>query len=464
MSPPTSLPCASELAAQLIEDGHGKAGDDLEQIAEDCWAESGNGQAFAAALPIAKWRVRPTNVCHQVLAELVAEGIVDTILTTNWDTCLELALRDLRVPYSPIRRTEEMATADARSARVAKLNGCIEQAEAIKARRSDVDSPEWGSEWAQALLASNVLSSSLLFVGYSGASRAATRTIENIRRDASGLDWVVDRLAKEKAEERERSAAFLAALGVTDDKYLEVDARSFFEALREQIYPFLLSAPMGQAKALVENLLAPTRVTPSELVQAVDQVRRAWRALGQAGAQSLLKSAMPGIGQSLYAPIVPTAEVVGRYWAWTGILLWSGAASLDEARQGHVNVISPAASGPVPVLPVLCAPDQRRGEVCAAAVAAVSRNATPATVFVGLAVGGIGPLMAPTSPYSVARGRARADVARGGAIRVLTWQDANTVFNLASDGVDGGHLSEAVKQAALASVSGLAVSPDEAGR
>lgn len=466
MMPPTLLPSASQLAAELIHAGLGKPGEDLEQIAEDCWQASGDERVFVGALPISKWRVRPTNECHKVLAELAAEGLVRTILTTNWDTCLEAALRETGVPYTPIARNEDLATSDATSARVAKLNGCIEQAGTIKARRTDVDSPDWCSEWTKALLASNVLSSSLLFVGYSGASRAATRTIEAIRKEphSAGLDWVVDRIAKEKAEESERSSDFLSALGVAIDKYLEWDAKSFFEELREQIYPLLLSAPMGQAKTLVENLLGPTSIDPPDIVEAVDQFRESWRALGQSGAQSLLKSAMHRPDGLPYAPVVPTAEVLGRYWAWAGLLLWAGAASLDEAQHGQIGLISVTPAGKVTVLPVLCESDQRRGEACAATVATLLRSGVPATTFLGLAVGGAGPLTAPTSPYSVARGRPRADVARGGAIRILEWQDADSVFDLVSDGIDGTNLAEAIKHAALTSVSGTAVATDEAGR
>jgi hypothetical protein len=449
MAPPTLLPSASRLAEQLVDDGHGKAGDDLEQIAEDCWSASGDGRLFATALPIASWRIRPINVCHRVIAELAAEGLVNTILTTNWDTCLETALHEIGVPYWPIRSAEDLAVAHNADARVAKLNGCIELPLSIKARRTEVDSPDWGSEWATALVASNVLSSSLLFVGYSGASRAATRTIERIRREphSAGLDWVVDLMPKQEAEARERSADFLAALGVNADKYLQSDAARFFESLREGLYPLLLSEPMKSAATLLDNLLKPVGVDPTKVVGAVGDVRQAWAALGQNGAQLLLRSAQSGPKTSSYVPILGVADQIGRFWAWVGMVLWAGAGSLDQNRLGHINLTLSGVSAPVRLLPVLCGPDQRRDEAGASVVAALEGNATPSTVYVGVVMNGVGPLSGPTSPYSVARGRARTDVARGGGVRVLTWQGAGTLFDLVSPETDPDKLAAAIRQA-----------------
>ena len=137
MVPPTKLPSAAQLAKRLIARGYGAAGDDLEEIAEKCW-ERGSWQLFAQALATEDWRSREPNICHEVMAQLAAEGLLPIILTTNWDTTLETALSRQQVLYTCVSRPADLAIASPIAVRVVKLHGCVETPETVRARRAEV--------------------------------------------------------------------------------------------------------------------------------------------------------------------------------------------------------------------------------------------------------------------------------------------------------------------------------------
>ncbi len=450
MAAPTSLPSAPELARDLIASGYGKEGDDLEEIAERCWATNGNGQLFATALPISDWRNRRTNVCHQVLAELAAEGLVHTILTTNWDTCLESAMHEVGVQFSPLRRTADLAVAAHGVVRVGKLHGCIEDPGTIVARRTEVDSAEWGSEWAEALTLHSGLSDSLLFVGYSGASRAATGTIGRIRREphSAGLDWVVDYLPRDAAEGRERPAGFLAALRVGADKYIESDAGAFFWSLRHQVFPLLLSEPRRRARVRIEKLFQPTHVNAAGVLGAAERVEQAWVELGQVGAQVELQSCVPSrmTAPSRYIPILGLSHELGAYWSWIAMLVWAGAGQIELCSDG-VNVTVAGGGTHLPVVPVLCEGTERRDEACAITLSSMAKAPSPSIAYIGVVVGGQGPITGPARRYSMVRGLASANVARGGEVRVA-WQEAGTLFNVVTANADEGPLAQTLQRTA----------------
>jgi hypothetical protein len=269
----------------------------------------------------------------------------------------------------------------------------------------------------------------------------------------TGPDWVVDLLPKETAEQQERPAALLAALRISDDKYLPRDAGEFFESLRQQLYPLLLKGPNQAATAFVEGLLKPLRIDASAVAAAIGEVEKSWATLGQAGAQTLLRLCLPSLTASRYVPVLRVADELGRFWAWVGMMVWAQAGSLDEARPGAVDIAFPGMLTAVHVLPVLCRAGDRRDEACASALASIPESATPSSSYVGVVVGGSGPL--PTSlvsAYSVVRGPATPGVARGGETRVVSWQKADSLFELASVGIDGPRLADAVRRQAASFV------------
>ena len=191
---PAELPTAAGLAQQLVEKGAGHPGESLEDIAERLWRDGG-WQEFARSLPLDDWRARPCNRSHEVVAELCKEGLVRSILTTNWDVLIESALAQVRQPYSLVLRANSLATEALDSVTVIKLHGCINHADLMRATRTHVENTDWIDEWARALFENVLRMHSLLFVGYSGASRAATATAARIAsvEGRTMSDTVVDK-------------------------------------------------------------------------------------------------------------------------------------------------------------------------------------------------------------------------------------------------------------------------------
>ncbi len=444
MVPPTSLPSASELAADLVDQGFGSTGDDLEEVAEWCW-QRGGWQMFPRALPTEEWRARQPNVCHAVIAEFAAEGLLLAILTTNWDTMLEMALNDCGVPFARIAEPEDLAVSSALATQVIKLHGCIDTPRTIRARRTVVDSDEWAADWAGAVFAVTLRTKSVLFVGYSGASRATTRTIERVSLEAarSRLDWMVGRVPFDEAITRDRTAHLLEALGADQGGYLNMETPVFFTELRGQMYPLLLNRPKHHARQLVEALFEPTEIVSADVMAAVEQVVATWKDAGQPAGQRALQQAVPGRQQRGYVPIVPNAKEIGTYWAWIGTAIWAEAVTLEP---GTLRAeVSSEEFGPVPIVPVICSPTDRCGETAATALGLLAdAGTTPYARYVGLVVGGNGPIDSPDSSYSVARGIPMPDVVRGGAVEV-DWIKPDGLFDLARRDVASDEFGEAVQ-------------------
>ncbi len=444
MARPTSLPSADSLAHALVEDGYGQEGDDLEQLAEWCW-EQGDPLMFARALPSADWRARQPNDCHLVLAELAAERLVTEILTTNWDTMLEVALNRSGVPHQCVEKPNALAAAGGSiAARVIKLHGCIDSPETIRARRSDVDSEEWVADWAESVFAVNLRSKSVLFAGYSGASRATTRTIERISAEASRsqLDWMVGLTPLEEAVTHERTARLVAALGADQGGYVNMDALEFFRQLRQEIYPLLLARPRQRATSLLEALLAPTKVPAEAVMSRMQLVSDSWTEAGQGAGQEAMRQAAATFARP-YVPVVSAAEWIGEYWAWIAVVTWASAADLSASALHAETKGAGAAS--IEIVPVFCEVGGSRREAAAATLAALAtKGSSPSVSYVGIVFGGKGPFRRPPAPFSVVRGTSAPDIIRGGEV-IIEWASPDEFFNLVEQEAPAESIAEAIR-------------------
>ena len=444
MAAPTSLPSAGVLATELVERGYGQEGDDLEQVAEWCW-ERGDPMLFARALPSADWRARQPNDCHMVLAELAAEQLVVEILTTNWDTMIEVALNWCGVPHKCIEQPGDLAVAGRSAVQVIKLHGCIDTLTTIRARISEVDSEEWAADWAGPVFEVQLRSKSVLFAGYSGASRATTRTIERISAEASRsqLDWTVGRTPLDEAITRERTARLLEALGPDQGGYINMDALDFFRQLRVEIYPLLLARPKQHATNLLDSLLGPTDVAVDEVISVVREVSNSWKDAGQGSGQQVLRRAVGTTSARAYVPIIPNAQEMGQYWAWVAMVIWAGAANFNASTlQAEA---AGTGAGPIHVVPVFCRPGSARRQAAAEALIELAQaSASPSISYIGIVVGGAGPFKAPAVTFSVTRGTSAPDVVRGGNVNV-EWTAPEEVFNLAEQETPSSEVAAAIR-------------------
>jgi len=440
MIAPTSLPSAQQLADQLTAGGYGSAGDDLEQVAEVCSARGG-WQLFAQAISDVDWRARKPNTCHRVIAELASEGLISAVMTTNWDMALENALTGTEVMHTCVSRPQDLAVASPRAVKVVKLHGCIETPENIRAKRSEVDAEAWATDWAAEVFAVMLRSTSILYAGYSGASRATTRTIQRISEDDKRVasDWVVGRKPREEAAENQRTKDFLDASGVDESRYVDGGAAEFFAALRNEVYPLLLERPRSVAETLVKSLISPTEIPPDGVLANLEQLVGAWRSVGQAGAQAELRASFPVDRDRAYSAIIPRAAELGRYWAWLTLMCNAGVARVD------VGSLRALVDADIEIVPVICDSSQRRDEVAPLALDLLA-NVTdqPSRRFVGVVVGGTGPMPTFSSKYDMVRAEGSADIVRGRNMQV-DWISVDDVFNLATAGVSAAAYAAAVR-------------------
>jgi hypothetical protein len=444
MAAPTSLPSAGVLASELVERGYGQEGDDLEQVAEWCW-EHGDPLWFAKALPTADWHARQPNDCHMVVAELAAEQLIVEILTTNWDTMIEVALNRCGVPYKRIEQPADLAAAGGPAIQVIKLHGGIDTLNTIRARKSEVDSEGWAEEWAGSVFAVQLRSKSVLFAGYSGASRATTRTMERISAEASRSqpDWMVGRAPPDQVITQERTARLLEALGPGHGGYINMDALDFFRQLRQEVYPLLLARPKQHATTLLDSLLRPTDVAVDDVVLVVRQVSNSWKDAGQRSGQEALRQAVGATSALAYVPIVPNAREIGEYWAWVAMVTWAGAATFNGST---LQAEAAGAGGDgTQVVPVFCRPGGARRQAAAEALLDLTQTtASPSKAYIGIVVGGTGPFKAPTMTFSVSRGTPAPDVVRGGNVSV-EWAAPEEVFNLAEQETPASNIAAAIR-------------------
>lgn len=453
MEPDSNLPSASELAELLISRGHGQTGESLEDIAERL-VLGGGWQSFTAALPRADWRVARCNEAHTVLAELCREGLVRRVLTTNWDTLVEAALRNVGLAYAPIVNAAALATEPPDTVAVIKLHGCIDHPESLKAARSEIESPTWANDWAAALFETLVRSNSILFVGYSGSARAATHTIAKIIRagDRSNDDYLVDKRSYTDLQADGVAASFVEALALTVDRFRQLGATEFFRNLREGIFPLLLERPLTESRSLLQALCAPTRVDRSQIEAELIALRERWAEAGPLVAQEWLRSTFTAFPECRathsYLSLSQRKSEIGRCLAWIALALWAGAVRMDSpnANELDIEVLANGESPTgIPCVIAVCLSSDRRDTVAYQATMRRSTSgAAPLTPCVGVLFGGVGPDPRPTRDFSVARGLRRGSVARTGSV-LISWTDGERLFQFFEPEAEGNVVAQRVK-------------------
>ena len=429
---PSRLPTASGLAEELVAKGAGETGDALEDIAEKAF-ERGDWQEFAQILPIEEWRVRPANTIVRVIAELCKEELILRILNTNWDILIERALKEIGQPYALVVDATTMATQPADATQVIKVNGCIEHPEFIKATREQVESADWLDAWVAALFDVLIRTNSLLFAGYSGASRAATTAITRIigAGERGSRDFLVDRATPaEIGRSSESGRRFIEVVELGG--VFTGEATEFFEALRAAVFPLLLNAPATRAKEMAEEVVRPTNIPDDELEALILELAQAFQTAGPLESQRWLQSCFGSFEDcehsNPYLPVIPNGTEIGKCLLFLAVAKWSDRLRVEGYPLGFSVGIGQSPADFAYRL-VVCPPGKRRDVVAREAVARFASEARdqPGQLVVGVSFGGLGDLEETMTTFNVARGSQVADAARGGGASV-GWVNADDFF------------------------------------
>jgi hypothetical protein len=427
---PSDIESASQLAQKLIDAGYGKPSQALEQVADDIFAKGGEQPwiLFGRLIEDQGWRGKPCNDAHKVMAELAKEGLIRWIMTTNWDLLIESALSQTGVDHSVLMRAEDFGTQSTDRPIVTKLHGCLTKPEHIKVTTDHMDSREWLERWAGVLFETVVRGSSLVFVGYSGSSRAVSATLKTLLESGhrSGPDYLVDIRNAEEVSGSEEGARLIAALQLEDGNDFDSGSCNFFRALREAVYPKLLTDPYRAAQTLVEGLVDPTPFDSSSLAGYLETLRDRWAAAGSAGGQSALLMTFSGFGYDAhanpYVPIRKHKDRLAEWWSWITVALWAESVAVRQDLRMFM------AESDREVVSCVCPESQRRDSTALRLQAFVTdRIDKPGANFLGVVLGGTGPLPERTEPFSVSRGSGTPSVARGGGTS-FTWMKADDLL------------------------------------
>lgn len=422
MDPPSDLPSAQQLADQLSDQGFGRAGDSLEDVAEYCYQASGSTDLFAKMLPLAEWELRTPNDMHVLVAELGAEGLITYVLTTNWDNMVEHAMERAGVLHVQIARAADLATAPPDAVKVVKLHGSSRLPETLSARKADVEAEDWAADWAAALSEHVIQSHEMLFVGYSGSSAATTKTIAKlVAGGRTGPDFIVSPSGYEGLTAKHTGQDLIDALQATATNVTQATAVQFADSMRDALYPLLLTRARVMGTALAVSLTKDTSVSADWLAKEIGGLCSEWVKAGRVdGRKSLAVILSCPIDK--YVPLVPNAKRIAEIWMWLGLAQWAGILELPS-RPGEP--LRPMKSNRGQLVLVSCPDDLRRDQCAYATVRALSESLqAPSVNARGFLWSGLGPPPPKaTAPLSMVRGEPTPDVVRGGATSI-DWQVA----------------------------------------
>lgn len=168
------------------------------------WQKGPDGLCKALALDNFT-RLRP-QPAHYAIAALALEGIIEEVISTNWDTCIEDAVRELssgardlcRPVTSLAQYRKGRCTADASALLLYKINGCAEGYKPSKRLDDERELPvvtterqlqDFGKrQWARDLLRDRARSRVLLFSGFGSDEPQVRHTVLQLMEEFSQDD------------------------------------------------------------------------------------------------------------------------------------------------------------------------------------------------------------------------------------------------------------------------------------
>ncbi len=191
MAPDTDLPGGRRLGEMLHErlevrlSGYTAPSDTSDLLAVADAAVAAMGELLPLqyeVLELADFDQASPNFGHRALALLLAEGAVSNLLLWNWDDCVERsALEGERLQVA--RTLEDVQQLEVPS--VAKIHGCVTRAETLLITSEQLDAPPF---WTDATFASELRSSTAVFIGVGDVADYAKRRITQLTTDIPEID------------------------------------------------------------------------------------------------------------------------------------------------------------------------------------------------------------------------------------------------------------------------------------
>jgi hypothetical protein len=394
---------AQEAHDQLVLDGVLSAGEcespwDLSALATLVKAKTGGQSPLVECLPRSEFRLAQANAGYLIAAALLREGVIETVMTLNFDLAMTHALGSLSgsdVSVVPGPMSARLLGGPA----VIYLHRCVEQEDleqwilTVEALNS-----QWQDGWESVVAARVLASPMVVFAGLGSPADVLTTTVERVRARVADTHevYVVDPSPRTQFE---------AALNLGDDAHIQMTWCRFAEHLASR----LLGAFHADLVASASDLCLEHGWTtePASVPDLVDRLHaQGLVAVGRIRARWLLDD-------QAYLPETDTRGLVADLLLGVGL---AERGSLTKARFREDGVVELIKDGNVAttLLPASGRGTRRWSALEARALEAVGRlhsAARPEHVLVCGAPGPQGADIAP--PQDLIRGDATDDIIEG---------------------------------------------------
>lgn len=234
---PTNLKLAGDYSQDaydmLVRDGNLSSGDctdprDLSALASAVTVRSGGQSALVKCLPRSKFRLAQANDGYLIAAALLREGVIETVMTLNFDLAMTQALVSLSATEVTVI-TGPMSADQLGGATLIYLHRSVEEEDleqwilTVEALAS-----QWQDGWESVVAARVIASPVLVFAGLGSPAAVLTTTVERVRKGVpdSQKVYVVD---------PSTTSAFEAALNVPGDAHIQMPWCAFAHELAARL-------------------------------------------------------------------------------------------------------------------------------------------------------------------------------------------------------------------------------------
>ena len=235
---PTSLPMAKECSekahAALVADGILKAGEcpdpsDLSVLAETVFEKFSSQAEVVQRLPRDKFRRASANPGYLVVAALLRENAISSVLTLNYDLAIEDALTKL-CALSVQHIAGPGHVADMGSHNVVYIHRNVNESDYDKwILRASALAQEWKNGWEELMAQYTLTAPVVIFAGLGSPAQVLIETTSRIRTALSGLTFFQVDPGGHAAN------AFAEALGIAESEYIQLGWNEFALLLAQRV-------------------------------------------------------------------------------------------------------------------------------------------------------------------------------------------------------------------------------------
>lgn len=188
LSKPAGLPSASELSEYLGGHmGDNFSNEPLSKVAEAFEISEGPDELRRFLIREIHYRNPKPKENQRIIARLAKEGYFPKIFTTNWDTLIEDALKEVDCRWYAIERDSEISLAQESDVHVIKLHGSITNADELVVSGRDYRDFVHEREILETELSASLAKRMFLFLGYSLEDPNFDRVYHRITRSLGTL-------------------------------------------------------------------------------------------------------------------------------------------------------------------------------------------------------------------------------------------------------------------------------------